>query len=131
LGTGDAVWQLSWQTTGDQVGVDWESRERPGTGFEFIGIGRPVDFDAIHLEPSSASVAREAFVFVVVPPGTDRGEFRPPRGGEPVELIEYVVPPAKTWSLFAGFVGRQSKGGVLVSFDADGERLLESYALPG
>lgn len=128
---GEAVWRLSWQTTGDQVGVDWESRERPGTGFEFTGIARPVDFDVTYLEPSFTSVAGEAFVFVVVPRGTDRVEFRPPGGREPVDLSEYVVPPAKTWSLFAGFVGPQSKGGVLVSFDADGEQLMESYALPG
>jgi hypothetical protein len=85
----EGIWRLSWQTTGEQVGVDWESRERPGTGFDFSMIGRPVDFDVTHLEPSFASLAGEAFVFVVVPPGTERVEFRPAwwwRAGEPDRL---------------------------------------------
>lgn len=128
---GEAVWRLSWRSAGEQVGVEWESRERPGTRFEFTGIGRSVDVQVTSLEPSSASVAGDAFVFVVVPFGTDRVQFRPPGGGKPVDLTEHVVPPARTWSLFAGFVGPQSEGGVLVSFDADGEQLMTSYPLPG
>lgn len=127
---GGAVWRLSWHAAGRSVGVTWESRDRPGTRFASSGIGREVDFPVTHLEPSVAHVAGQSFVFVAVPAGTAAAQFLPPGGGRSVPLTAHPVPPAKTWSLFAGFIGPQTRGGHVVSYDAAGQILLRSHTLP-
>lgn len=126
---GEAVYRLSWEARDGHVGVDWESRDRPGVGFGNSGIGRPEDYDVTYLDPSGTSVAGEGFVFVPVPTDVARADWVP-ADGEPVELELHDLPPARTWHLAAGFVGGPTKGGYVVTYDAAGSELMRSRVLP-
>lgn len=126
---GEAVYRLGWEAADGNVGVQWESRDRPGTGFGTSGIGRPVDYDVTYLDPSGTSVAGEGFVFAPVPMDASRAVWVP-ADGEPVELEQHRLPPAKTWKLAAGFVGGPTKGGQVVTYDEGGTELMRSRVLP-
>lgn len=127
---GSAQYQLAWESADGHVSVDWASRERPGTGFGRSGIGRSVTYEITHLEPSPTTVADRAFLFVPTTLSTGRAEFQPADGGPPVPLTEHRIPPAKTWKLFAGFVGASTRNGVVVAYDSTGREIMRSYELP-
>ena len=126
---GDAVYRLSWRADNGFASVDWESREAPGSGFSSSGLGRPVDYDVPDLDPTGVQVPGKAFVYVPAPRAVARVAWVT-AAGEQVDLTSYDIPPAKTWRIYAGFVGSVSKGGRAISYDAAGHELMRSRALP-
>jgi len=126
---GDAVYRLAWRAGNGMVSIEWESRDRPGTGFGSSGIGRPTDYDVTHLEPSASAVAGKAFVYLPAPRTVARVSWLD-ASGRSTDLTSYDIPAATTWRIYAGFVGATSKGGQAVSYAADGTELMRSQALP-
>ena len=126
---GSAVYRLAWSASdsAEHVGVGWESRDRPGTGLSSSGLARSATEAITHLDPSGVTVAGRGFVFVPAPLGLDRVVWERTEGS--VELQRFALPPARTWQLFAGFVGGSTLGGQAVGYAGSVERL-RSRVLP-
>lgn len=124
---GDAVYRLSWEHDGGNIGVSWESRDQAGVGLGGSGIGRSVTEDITYLDPSGQTVAGRGFVYVPAPLDVDRIAWV--RGGSQVQLRRYPLSAAKTWHLFAGFVDGPTMGGEAVGY-SKGQEVLRSRVLP-
>lgn len=126
---GPAAYRLAWafNSSNNHIWVDWESRDRHGLGLSSTGIGRSTTEEITYLDPPGATVAARGFIFVPAPVGVDRVVWEGPNGT--VELQQHDVPPAKTWRLFAGFIGGATQGGQAVGHSG-GEEKLRSRVLP-
>lgn len=126
---GDAIYRLSWQYNADSdaIGVEWESRDKPGVGLGSSGIGRSATEDITYLDPSGATVAGRGFVYVPAPLTVDRVVWAGTEGE--VELTRHALPDARTWHLFAGFVDGPTKGGKAIGFSGADE-VMQSRVLP-
>jgi heat shock protein HslJ len=126
---GEAIYRLSWQYNADNdvIGVEWQSRDRPGVGLGSSGIGRSATEDITYLDPSGATVAGRGFVYVPAPLTVDRVVWAGTKGE--VELTRHALPNARTWHLFAGFVNGPTKGGKAIGYSGR-DAVMQSRVLP-
>lgn len=126
---GDAVYRLSWSRSATSADVVWESRDRPGVGLGFSGLGRPLDEKITYLDPSGTAVAGRGFVFVPAPLSVERVAFQRADGGS-IDLKRFTLDGVTTWALHAGFVEGVTRGGRTIGYDGAGAEVLRSRDLP-
>jgi heat shock protein HslJ len=123
-------YRFGWQAGEERISLEWEWRDAPGKAWGSAGMTIEPDLPAPLPDPLIAAAGDDRFIFGVAPLDTARVVCQPPAGLPAVQLELLIVPGARTWQAFGGFVDQVREGSVVIALDGHGRELGRSHPLP-